>query len=605
MTIDDIYYKTWTSTADSNWKYKLLFVPGSHTDLSSPTYYELPDDFLIGGKINDNYEDDIPLGLPLAAVMNIDINISSLNNVTWADIWAWIKAGKGTTQRSGYDIPNRWTLLSNNGDGTTNYNTIMFEGCQMGKPEREYKVQENKVVYNINIVHIIRTVLENVTFTQIATNSGALKTKKAWDIKYDRIDGVYTYLYHEYSGADLEWYTISNFYSLVQNYSDILLAYYRRDSSITFLIDFLFKNWTFYKTNFDIYQTKGAELTNSSEVYLLGKEKTGDTVVAGLFSTNTKNETLFEFDNLWDFYKVQYENEFSKIFIDLNHVDTYPYYYVRTYPIYDGTGKAQSSIDNADITAVNSLLSGWEVSKKSMSHMKESNDSDINELTYWLGSQTNNESKLEFEHLFDNVVKKFAEKDSIEEWNTGYTNNISVNRVYPTYRNLYYNSSVGMFKVNDYCELNLGDSQTISCAEQGVHSYRVVPTNSPKQALQLTESNGTKTNDFIRYFTQYRQNEAGIPFVTAEAGVVLLGNSNQGMIEVDLLPSNGNVLMLGDDVIIDINGIMPNSEPTEFELINFHNRCIFTNIEQDLKSGIAKCKLFIRSNEVADLIGVI
>jgi len=187
---------TFEYTGRNGTPFKLEFIPGYPSQLSSPDTYSFPTNLVLKEKIETawGFNDDLPFGFPAIGVMSLELDLTDLTgaNDGDADFWDVIRKciirGVSEVAVAGADIstgvsyvdppdqfiPNKWTLYSGTG-----YTKKEFIGLQVFNPEKGIQTKSNVTTLKIEVNDILTATIQKIiprykgmSYTDLNTLSG-------------------------------------------------------------------------------------------------------------------------------------------------------------------------------------------------------------------------------------------------------------------------------------------------------------------------------------------------------------------------------------------------------------------------------------------------
>lgn len=206
LTTNDIYFVN-IGTHQSR-SLRLYFQVGGFNAIwtnsaSSPTEYELPDDFLKELKFKFTYQDDLPVGMPSALTLDLEVDMFSLvdGSSNWSILQNHIFNGfNGTTAKTALGsrtlrYHNRWWIEKS--DALGNFGTaatVLFDGLQEVKSDaQELDVKSGS--YSFNVTDIIFKTLEFVKISDVISeyNPTGVVGRGTYDKTIDLSDYFYSF----------------------------------------------------------------------------------------------------------------------------------------------------------------------------------------------------------------------------------------------------------------------------------------------------------------------------------------------------------------------------------------------------------------------------
>ncbi len=609
MALDSIFYKEWTV---NNRDYKLSFIPADPTDLSSPTSYELPDYCYIDTcVIEAGYDDDLFLGLPLADMMNLEINMSLLEGGSgiggqFATFLDKVLADTNRTINGvSVTIPNVFILEARD-VGDASYDELLFIGSQDSKPPLEYEVTENTVKAKVQVVSLVRAAMERTTIDMIkpdiTTTVTATYTKDREVINdYDRLFDYYYAGLSIYSdiktGELLRLDTLDNLTSsieakvqtMVSALSRGLVPYFGIYNTTTF-----FPSWTLYKADITAEtNNKGASIDGDETYYIAYAEDlsaTTLTINGGLFSTNQKNATFYEYDNVWDLLKAVFETSGSKwYFFYSGTLGSTAAIDIEPIHLLEPTGVATTTtLTNTMLHNTFDLLNkGGNAVNKVIATYKDVKNQDIEDVTYG-NNWTQAEDSIEVEMVLHNGFMAYDEDDRVYNRERSGSilkgqyekSNISWRTLFAQIITIH---PYAWVKVAGECVFYVDNSTTFTTST--VNRFDPLYTDAGFKNSVVAEVNQRQLYDSMSY-------------PLAQGLEHVFGNATQGMLKVKTDVVNISPAMIGDMFAFDINNMLDHytfsfSEPSDYT--NGKN-LVLTSVTTDYATGISEATFFIRGD---------
>lgn len=600
------YYKTWVVETT---EYRLTFVPSDSSNVSG-SYTELPSECIFEQCIiESNFEDDVFVGMPLADTMDLEIDL--------------LRAGKGTATAQNFasyidtdlasktvnsvsmSIPNLW-ILEKRAAGAVNWDagnaTILFIGCQDSKPAIEYEIKADAVKAKIKVVSLLRAAMERTTIDMIKPVLTGLPWAKSttdiWDFKKDSI--IVDYAWTDRAvvskilpAETIRFDTIENLMiSIETNLNSVIEALTRGLYSFELAgYDDLIKAWLFLKPDleaasnvysFSIYPA-AAELDETTMYYIPYVENTNAstlTTVAGLFDSNTKNPTFFEYKNIWDLFKVLAENFGVKA--SVSYAATLDYIYLKFAKLLDTT-QTVPTLAKANIKEVFELFrKGENTVNEVIITYRDIKGEDVEDVTYG-GFWTQAEGSYEIELVLHNGAMAYEGEDFAGFLLSKYRyakSNIA-------WRNLYCTttfSGVDIWaKVGGGCRYDAGDGNTFDTT--------TIPAPD-------TNTNNTIFKNNIVTNANARQLYSSMAYPLAQGLNYVFGNPSQGLITIKVNTGIIDHRQLGNMVSFDVNTMIDGysfnfKEPGDFT--NTYN-LVITAVKSNYINNESEVTLFIRGD---------
>lgn len=603
------YYKTWVTETT---EYRLTFIPSDSSDVSGG-YTELPSECIFEQCIiESNFEDDVFVGMPLADTMDIEIDL--------------LRAGKGTATAQNFasyidtdlvsktvngvsmSIPNLW-ILEKRAAGAANWNpgtaTILFIGCQDSKPAIEYEIKADAVKAKIKVVSLLRAAMERTTIDMIKPVLTGLPWAKStgniWVLKNnDRlVDYAYSNIivYSKILTAEIiRFDTIENLMiSIETNLNNVIEALTRGLYSFEFQ-DYgdLIASWVFLKPDFTqshndydlTIHPDDAKLDETTLYYIPYAENTDASVlttVAGLFDSNTKNPTFFEYKNIWDLFKVLAENFGVKA--SFSYAATLDYIYLNFDKLLDVTQTAPT-LAKTDIKEVFELFrKGENTVNEVIITYKDTKGEDIEDVTYG-GFWTQAEGSYEIELVLHNGAMAYEGEDYagaapvINKYRYA-KNNIA-------WRNLYCTTTFG--GVDVWAKVGGASRYIFETISTSVDTTTV--------AAPDTNTNNTIFKNNIVTNANARQLYSSMAYPLAQGLNYIFGNPSQGLITIKVNTGVIDHRQLGNMVSFDVNTMIDGysfnfKEPGDFT--NNYN-LVITAVKSNYINNESEVTLFIRGD---------
>jgi hypothetical protein len=606
---DQPYYINYTPNNEPDWTFRIEFIAADTSDLTSTTALPFPAETAINKCIIRNeFDNNLPIGQQIAAEMEIEIDLIGLETNT--DLQSAIINSRTTDTREVTDwdgsnatysddiyIDNVWILRSNNGDGTTNHNTIHFIGVQDKRPEQTFTftssdVKEQSCRLNIKCLDITRKALEHITNLQIrGLSSYTLAPIRIFDYLYD-VSGTVSWTgYVNRDGYEIRMVKLSDYYNRIeqetQRYLRVLIrqsdAAFTFENTPTVAVDLYSNTYTSLTYPKDNSLKDGTTDSINDNVYIIGLVLDGTDVIGGMLDTNENNESNATEQNYWDVLKQEAEQYMALGTISYPDSKTAKITYNK---ILDGD---TFTINESNYIGEIKIKKGSGLVAETNAHLRETFDNDLAEIQYRNGGFRIEKSYETKFSLHNNAVKNEdgTGRSARVESGTGF---VVQTKMTPTFRNLYYKDTVTttlytytdyFLKVNDYAIYTIDD-----VGSAGDVQY----TSEPEYTdYQLPDYSDRK--DFFKLLTAFNRNRAnvsGMPYVFAKAVANFLGNPNQAEVEFkvpinktttnnlgemfyidpDIVPITTGLPLYNRDVLGEGNNVVVN---VEMDIINFES----------------------------------
>lgn len=619
---NDVFTKSFTS-GDGN-EYSITLICGYHQDIVSGNVEEFPDNVIFDTiESAAGYENNIPVGLPKAKVLSIEIDLANINNGDWADVSLAIVRGRSETQRTvnGVDmyIPNLWVITPTSG-GDTIY------ACQIPS-KKKIQIASGVGKYKIDLIGIEKPVLERLsidmldlagmtpTWTLTAGTSPSAG-RDLVDICYDvTLGGEFRYINEEpIDGKKL--YSMSDFFGRIEDKAQNLLNAFLRNfasKTVTINISDLDNIWTFYIQDVDTNHDKGTAVSFEDLLifgFLVG---TGGDNKGGFF--DPADNGLYNYNNVWSFLRQFCDSKLVKA----KFGDTEPLE-LNFYPILDAIS-SEESIDNIDPIGYDLTPSELYVSETTGLTIGGGYGDVVNAKSvsdYGSIDGDSNDSEI----MFNTFTLEFANGmiEAINDSGGNYisTENVIAKKGSPAIRSLYYKSGATVggrsyFKVHDDCTLDIGGSNSAITGDSTYGSYAYV-NNTGTGIASVIGGNSSDYDNLQDYSPklfnvlwikaffnalQNRQKYYGIGYNRSKGAKQIFSNENQGLLEAELSAQINNTSFirlssLGDAFTIDLSTISGIGALGEFS-----GKMILTDIQYNYKDGTAKCTFFMRGDSGA------
>ena len=590
------YYKEWIREGK---QYRLSMLPSGVA--SSNNYFELPSECLINVcTVESNYDNDIAIGLPLADVMNIEVDGLRAAKATTIgrNFNEKLNAPMDTDTVNGevVTIPNMW-VLERRTVGAGSYDELLFIGSQDSKPAIDFEVRKNSVKAKIQVISLIRAAMERVSMDMIKpdlNDCGMIgRTQDIWNVQnYDRIiDYAYDDVEVSSKIIDGEIIRIDLLYNLHQSIKnkvdDMVDALSGGAYSFT-TTDSLTDWWSFKRANYDDESNNNGDSLDDIDIYYIPYAENTNvetlTTVAGLFDANTKNPTFFEYKNVWDLLKALAENFGQKYYFD--NIQSSKSIQMKNYRLLDRTvgefTSAALTLTANNVKVEFDLLRRGENSvNEVIATYKDIKEEDVEDVSYgkfW----TQAEDSYEVESILSNAPLCYSDKDE-PKIKDGVNKYIKANI---NWRGLYCLNSLNgknvVGKIAGACYYEIGDSKTFTTSTVG----RIRPSaNTPQLMLNvITETNYRQVYDSMSY-----------PLVRGIAEVY--GNDKQGMIKIKTTTNTVSISRIGDAIAFNVNDVTDYdfqfNEPADYA--NGKN-CLIVGVTADYVRNESEVTLFIRGD---------
>lgn len=616
---NDVFSKTFTG-GDGN-EYTLLLICGHHQDIVSGNVEEFPDN-VIFPKIEGEagYENDIPVGLPMAKVLTLEIDLVNLKDGDWADVSKAIIRGRSETKRTVNSvdmyIPNVWVITP-----TSTGDTIY--ACQVPSTQ-DIEIDSDSAKYTIDLIGIEKPTLERLNITMLDLDnltptwtlsavSDPTPSSDLVDICYDvTLGGEFRYVNEEPIDGK-KMFSMSDFFGRIedkaQNILDAIIRNYA-SKTVSISISDIDDIWTFYIQDVDTNHDKGTSL-NFEDLLIFGfLVGSGGDNKGGFF--DAKDNGIYGYNNVWSFLRQFCDSLLLKATIGGSNPLA-----INFYPVLDTISSAG---DLADIDPVEYKLkpSDKYISEATAFTIGGGGGDIINAKSvgdYGSIDGASNDSEI----MFNTFTLEFGDgmREAIIDEGENYINQSGViaKKGFPAIRSLYYKSgsTVGgrnYFKVHDDCTLDIGGSNSTIAGDSEYGSYAYV--NNTGTGIASVIGGNADTYDALRDFSEKqfnaiwisafydslhnRQRYYGVGYNRSEGAKQIFSNEHQGILTGKLsaqISATDFLYMsaLGESYTIDLSSVSGVGGFSEFS-----GKLILTNIKYDFINGTADCTFFMRGD---------
>ncbi len=587
---NDRFYKEWT--APSGALYRITFQPGYHLDPSlSFTDNELPNNIikLETLKIKGNYDKDIPIGMPKARTLSIDMDLRGFTG-DFVDVGTWMLQKKGASQRTvngrAIDIPNRWwiTYESSPGGGL---DKTKFDGFMDIKPEDKLPLGNKNFIYKLECIGIDRAVLERIKILDITP------------LSVINADGspILSVNYGNYiSGAQnvdsfqlfsptyqVNFWDLTTLLDSINSKTNVMIDALQRESAgSTAVANELYDNITFYERTTNINGSRGSVITHANLLFA-GTVTDGTNNIGGQLTvadgTNTSQGGWGdEYDNSWDLLKYLTESSRQKVLFHQNsNFNTRVAYYLK---MFEEDTSIKSAADRTLTKAALEFIdddSGLSHSEKIVSsastNFNSVSNNDVTKIELFgegIISQNRFASDLLLHnHPISPTDVFLSGVDALLKYDTSDKPQFPINRLY------YQTGATGLALVHETCDIDFGDSITKSNS-----TIEAWPSFSSDFEAEYKASILKRTK-----FT-------GLGNLIAQSTLDLMANTDQYILTATCKSSLVDINDLGNIFTIDIDEIKNDEILITYPSVT--TTTVLVSVEEDPIKEISKCKFFIR-----------
>jgi hypothetical protein len=599
-----IYKYNFSSDSNVNWNFELQFLRGKNVN-NEPTGYSsdlIPDSFILKENliIKSSYADNLPLGMPLADTLELNLNIDNLTG-DWLDLAEWCVIGGQTISNVYY--PNQWRLLSNNGRGASdvNYNIVEFWGVQDEIPEIEREHEFGKdTIFKINLVDV-KTYLTNKVTDYSRSNSLNETTATIFQHYFAgnnslsqavAVSTLTYFTFEKYQAIDFETLTTFFITGLISEAQRVYLRnWIRKDTSSSnqgvIAVDGRFLDgWTFYKQLYDLTTQKGASLSISNIKVITQIIDKDDNEIGGLCNSNSK-DGFFQYKTLTDILIALAEQFVKKCNWRINRdntLDSERLILRIEYPYESATG-GSISLNSNNVYGMYKVSKGKRNNASSTVNIK-SYDNNLNRIV--VSKYGNNkQDTYDNKSLFTSNIQ-IGKKEQVETNQTHVIRQTLINQLLYSDTNtvnLYFsdratgNISNNLFVIHSECNVLLGQSKNIT--NENISSDTINPAN-------LENKNKYVNRDRLIIWNALRNSKAGLNYVQAKAYNSIC-SSKSIHIEFNSLDYIVRARDLGEQVICNIWQFTKYSEN-----FFYNNQFWITDIEFDVIKGTSKFTMYGR-----------
>lgn len=644
------YYKSWSV---GGWIYRLSFIPGKDTEITTE-YIELPATFILNDvSVRSGYDNDIPIGLPLADEMDLTWDLANMYDdsyATWSEFRQWLIDGS-TIKGSTYF--NTVILQSNNGSGET-FTKVEFIGVQDVKPQKEIEVTQSSMTFKCSYVSLNRVIFERLKWSEILPDKTSFDYKCSGFSNYQnwKYPAVIEYQYNfkayfkNGQGHQLSYYTmvgpIKEPHELYKTHTfttgwkgqeNTEIHFHKLDTILNIIYyaaqDNL-RKFTRRSDNFVLYShtpldhliinsAANDEYINSkahilpSDVYLFTGVYDKDEIIrkGGYFSDNDKNVSIYKYKTPWDWIKalgqlgmkitfsystgLNCQIEYTKIMVNPNTFSAGITKQNSVLPLKIGEGANLKQ--TAQITLIGKT-GGYDVENYT------TND----------GGAENDNSYSEELCLHNNAINYNYDDNGDELWRAPA---LSILKIFPTFTDFYYleteNTTISggkftaMKKMSDIASIDFGESMVysntlpVSVPAQPPFYYRNDKYEGDLQVDEamsnkiLSNASGSWYEHYgnmpksFQEYLDYRQERTGLGVLLANAYFGLLGKTRQSLIEVT---TNSDVALPrynGYIYTVDVSALLPINIDIGIE----NTKAILVSVETNFIKNESSCKFFI------------
>jgi len=604
------------------YEFRLELIFGDNTQLpANPSIITLPFDFVSDITIKNNYEDDLPIGLPMSDTMEITINLDTIEDAeTRKALLVGESTNSITINGKSFKVPNFWKLLYRQA-GTSSW-FCAFAGFQEKKPEKSLKIKNKNqhIEVTLNILGVHRSLLERVKPEDLkSTNITQIRLNQVEREKWRENNAMfYDYAYRKDDGS--EWaYVLSapknNYEGLYQivdlvPLSDILsnlktkvdnlfYAFSRTAGNVNNFNDEFFNTperantiLTFYflKTN-SKFQEKNSTLS-ASNLYVIQTIKNLDGDIIGGLLENVKDSWVLQYPTCWDLLKDWTEAwgmkcVFRYYYRYPDNVDGCHFKFKPLFSSISASRTIQNPRANISIEYGKSRITSLTF------HNPAPNDLDTNKIEWIPESAIKSEKSFEIKSPLSNHSQGYGEKDAIITFGNGviyYKPVLGLNQLWtiqsiPLADGLIVSAIV---KPSDFVKYNLGDGKTIDY-DYTLSSTIPLPSDYPKE-MQLEVK-----------LWEWAQNRYwfSLPMTILDGLYTYLFRfENTSIAEMELDFEDLPCGILGEMAAIDFSNFSPIdlnlSAPKDF---NNLSNAIIVSIESNIKKMTSKVRFLIRGKD--------
>ena len=594
---------TFEYTGRNGTPFKLEFIPGYASQLSSPDTYSFPTNVILKDKIETEwgYNDDLPFGFPAVGVMTLELDLTDLTGENDGDTDFWdvirkcIIRGVSETAVAGADIstglsyvdppdqfiPNRWTLYSGSG-----YTHKEFIGLQVFNPEKGIETKSNVTTLKIEVNDILTATIQKIIPTYKGMSYSDLNTLSGNNVIMDLIykdTTIYKYKYFYAAPITYFFATNADLWDFIRTNINDYLHIFTRDNGF-YLNTNITKPYTLsdsndlshvtlYKQDPESGGTPGAALTNATELNHNWLTTTGgsSTKTGGFYySSENGGSGWDEYDSLYDILKFSAEGSLCKVFIDFNPATDE--IGMGFHKIYDRTlGTTIITIDNTNIYK-DKKIEVCPYIVKAVVNLKDTRNDSTNEFIESIASSMSEESQ-EIQGIWQN--NETLSKDMIPHNPSGRQSIVFKADVIAPCRNLYYiddspfDARTFVYRVHENITIDLGDSTTYS---------------------------ETADPDYSIFRDTYNTNNANTTMarIVAKAFLGEFKKEYQLYLSAKVLKDLANIGTLGDVYTIDLNSF--NDVDYIQTATTTDTLGILINVKTNYYTELSDAKFWIRSN---------
>ena len=594
---NDIFTKTFTGGDGID--YTIMLICGHNLDITSANTVEFPDNVIFPTAEGEvGYEDDLPIGLPMARTLKLEIDLVNLKDGDWADVSQAIVRGRSTSVRSVNSvdmyIPNIWIITSS---------LQGFYSCQVPS-DQSIEIESGVAKYTIDLIGIEKPVLERLsidmldlenltpTWTITATASPA-PSNDVVNVCYN-IGGSDKRFYNEEPIDGKKFYSMSAFFGRIESKAQNILDAFLRTATetVTITTTDIDSVWTFYDQDTSTNHNRGSSLPFDDLLifgYLYG---TGGDNKGGFF--DPADNGLYNYNNAWSFLRQFCDSMFLKATFGTDDP-----LLINFYPVLDtiSTSGALADVDPKEykLKPTDKYISeataftvgggtGDIVNAKAVSNYGSidgaSNDAEI---------------------MFNTLTLEFIDgmQAAFDDGGTEYVrvSGEMSKKGHPSGRSLYYKHATGVngrdfFKVHDDCDLYMGDSFAALSGDST--AYNALPYAIPASDdawLQNIKTYSATLNNLIN-----RQNYYGIGYNRCNAAKFIFSNERQGTFTAKLSAQISNSDFIYLDALGETYTVNLSTVSGVASLGVFSGSLILTNIKYNFIEGTADCTFFMRGD---------
>jgi len=571
--------------------YRLWFIPGDNTDLSSPAIVKFPD-FTIKREFKGSSKmpNEMPQGMRETDQFKISFNLSEFKDIganDWTTVRNWILDAKSATERTvngiSMYIPNVWYLMSDNWQGDKTYDTLHFSGCQDKRPVKKIKsdTKTGLVGFSITCNSMFRVVTEKLQVAEAVT--GGVKTGVSTLLKYTDSGSTVEVRNKTIGSGSYVHASIASIFSQINTDGTNIFDAIMRESTSFGNTDTFFSHIIYHRQYELQANYPGAALGENNLNLNIKIYNSANDDVAGMLAPNDANG-INKSNNYFDFVRYNSDSQFCKAIPVMTNELTIDLKFI---PIFADLSSAKTLTADDCLTTEIEILNSEKLIVQSTSYL-----TNIGKITEGLQNQTMTNEYMNLDRIFSDNEGILTE-DSEEAELTIHNQMILVK---PTFFNgyfseeaiiktpIYLHSGFDYWKVHDFLTLNVGSGLTF---EPKVSDMTATPNPTP---LSACLSQGYSLNQAIAE----RMKVSGWGYIRALAATSVYGRDNVGIISFEMRHEDCQQNNVGGNYVFT-SGMFQKAGSYIDRLIS--NKAVLVEVEVDYISGRSKAKFFIRDDD--------